>query len=91
VDTGDEKKKVRSRASAFNKALRRLRSEKVEADWRLTISVNLGWRQVPGDAGCEGTTRGGWALGETSVAGGVGREVGVRTSVVVVAMPGNGL
>jgi hypothetical protein len=48
---GEVKKKERIKASALHNARRRSRSEKVEADWRLTISVNLGCRQVPGDGG----------------------------------------
>jgi hypothetical protein len=78
---GEAKKKERSRTSAFSKALRRSRSEKVEADWRWTISVNLGWRQVPGE--------GGYIFGGVSVVdAAVGREAGVRTNAVVVAIVG---
>ena len=47
----DVNKNERNKASAFSTARRRFRSEKVELDWRLAISVNLGWRQVPGEGG----------------------------------------
>jgi hypothetical protein len=48
---GELKKKDKNKAIAFQAARLRLRSEKVDAAWRETISVNLGCRQVPGDGG----------------------------------------
>ena len=63
---------VPTREPAFHKILLTFRSVKVLACWRLAISSNLGWRQVP--------------VGGDSVAGGTICEAGV-TGEADEAMP----
>lgn len=75
--SSEVKKNERNKASAFSRAVRKSRSEKLAADWRWTISVNLGWRHVPGEGGM---------LGGISVLEVVGLDGGVLTSAVVVAI-----